>query len=426
MTTQFKTLFYILTLLLSINLKAQEPVSKPIEPTKTEIAAAPKTEKKWYENISIRGYGQVRYNRLLETNENLTCEQCDRSWGKNGGFFLRRLRLVFYGQVHKNVYFYIQPDLAASVTNVGLHYLQLRDAYFDVGLDSLNEFRFRIGQSKVPYGFENLQSSQNRLTLDRNDALNSGVANERDMGLYFMWAPHRIRKLFSTLVSSGLKGSGDYGVLAIGAFNGQTANSTEQNNDLHYIARLSYPFELGSQILELGIQAYTGRWVIPTSNKTSTVKHQNDYNSYLDERYAATVVLYPKPFGFQSEITMGTGPQFNSSTMRIEEKPLYGGYALINYMINYKKQTIIPFVKYQMYEGGKKHELDARSYSMNELEIGAEWQVNKNFELTVQYTISRRNTKDGSYYDNLGVLLPNKLATLQEGNLLRIQAQVNF
>ncbi|HOY15041.1 MAG TPA: hypothetical protein PLY70_17970, partial [Saprospiraceae bacterium] len=37
--------------------------------------------KKWYDNFSIRGYAQVRYNRLLETNENLVCEQCDRSWG---------------------------------------------------------------------------------------------------------------------------------------------------------------------------------------------------------------------------------------------------------------------------------------------------------------------------------------------------------
>jgi hypothetical protein len=36
---------------------------------------------------------------------------------------------------------------------------------------------FKSRQSKVPFGFENLQSSQNRLTLDRNDALNS-AANE--------------------------------------------------------------------------------------------------------------------------------------------------------------------------------------------------------------------------------------------------------
>ena len=130
----------------------------------------PPQEKKWYDQFSIRGYAQVRYNRLLETNSKLKCEQCDRSIGDGGGFFLRRLRIIFSGQLVNNVYFYIQPDFASSVSSTSLHFAQIRDAYFDVGLDKKNEFRFRIGQSKVPYGFENIQSSQNRLPLDRNDA----------------------------------------------------------------------------------------------------------------------------------------------------------------------------------------------------------------------------------------------------------------
>jgi hypothetical protein len=78
------------------------------------------------------------------------------------------------------------------------------------------EFRLRVGQSKVPFGFENLQSSQNRLTLDRNDALNSAVANERDLGAFFYWAPSKIRERFAMLVKDGYKGSGDYGVFAFG------------------------------------------------------------------------------------------------------------------------------------------------------------------------------------------------------------------
>lgn len=38
--------------------------------------------KKWYDNINIRGYAQIRYNKLFETNSNLGCEQCDKSWGE--------------------------------------------------------------------------------------------------------------------------------------------------------------------------------------------------------------------------------------------------------------------------------------------------------------------------------------------------------
>ncbi|MFM9007197.1 MAG: porin, partial [Bacteroidota bacterium] len=65
------------------------------------------TPKKWFESMSIRGYVQARYNRLLETNPDLRCEQCDRSWGDNGGFFLRRVRIIWFGQLSKQVYFYI-------------------------------------------------------------------------------------------------------------------------------------------------------------------------------------------------------------------------------------------------------------------------------------------------------------------------------
>ena len=82
-----------------------------------------KTKKKnWYELLSIRGYSQVRYNRLLETNAQLKCEQCDRSWGENGGFFIRRARIILFGNVHERVYVYLQPDLANAVgtsTNYG-------------------------------------------------------------------------------------------------------------------------------------------------------------------------------------------------------------------------------------------------------------------------------------------------------------------
>jgi hypothetical protein len=63
----------------------------------------------------------------------------------------------------------------------------------------LKEYRVRIGQSKVPYGFENLQSSQNRLSLDRNDALNSAVVNER-FRCFLYWAPSKIRERFAMLV----------------------------------------------------------------------------------------------------------------------------------------------------------------------------------------------------------------------------------
>ena len=368
--------------------------------------------KKWYENLSIRGYSQIRYNRLLETNDKLVNEQGDKSWGNTGGVFVRRMRIIFYGQINKNVYVYVQPDFASSPATDKLNFAQLRDAYFDLGVDKENEFRFRIGQSKVPYGFENMQSSQNRIPLDRNDALNSAVSNERDLGVFFYWAPKNKRQLMSSLVNDGLKGSGDYGLFALGVYNGQTANSPELNNQPHVVSRFTYPFNVSSQTVELSLQAYTGKYVV--SNLSKNVKVNSDKN-YLDQRAAASFILYPKPFGIQAEYTIGKGPEFNKATDSIEVSPLHGGYITASYMTKINHQILIPFVRYQYYDGGKKHELDARSYTVNELEFGAEWQVNKNFELVVNYTMSRRRFEDFAKQDNY-----------QIGNLLRIQAQVNF
>lgn len=368
----------------------------------------------WYEKISIRGYSQVRYNRLFETNPDLGCEQCDKSWGGEGGFFMRRLRVIFYGNVHERVYFYVQPDFASAASSTNLHFAQIRDAYFDLALDKKKEFRFRLGQSKIPYGFENMQSSQNRLPLDRNDALNSAVSNERELATFFYYAPEKVRKRFSSLVKSGLKGSGDYGVFAFGVYNGQTANKPDLNRKVHIVSRLSYPFEFSNgQIIEPGIQAYTGKVVV--ASVTKGVKGINDDFEYLDERLAGSFIVYPKPLGIQAEYTIGTGPEFNPLTNIIEQKNLKGGYATVSYMIKAKNQIIIPFSRYQYYEGGKKHELDARLYRVKDFEIGAEWQPIPNFEFVAMYTIADRRYEDGV-----------KLSNHQTGNLLRLQAQVNF
>jgi hypothetical protein len=374
-----------------------------------------KVNKQWFETIAIRGYMQVRYNRLFETNEQLKCEQCDKSWGENGGAFIRRMRVIISGNVHERVYIYIQPDFASSASSTGLHFAQLRDAYFDLALDAKKTFRLRIGQSKVPFGFENLQSSQNRLALDRNDALNSSVSNERDLGMFFYWAPDKKRQLFAKLVNEGLKGSGDYGVIGFGLYNGQTANKPEANNEMHAVARISYPHQFkNGQIIEGSLQAYKGKYVLPADLRSTGVKAVKSF-SFNDQRVAASFILFPQPFGIQAEYNIGEGPEYNPSKDSIETQKLEGGYITLSYMLKIKKQILIPFVRAQYYDGGKKHELDARSYTVNEMEYGIEWQPFKNFELVAMYTFSERRFEDKKSKSNT-----------QKGSLLRLQAQLNF
>lgn len=379
-------------------------------------------EEHWYDRISLRGYAQIRYNGLFSTNDKVSCEQCDKSWGTtstdpeakaNNGLFIRRARLVFSGQVHPNVFFYFQPDFASSPSTGIQNFVQIRDLYFDLSFDKKKEYRLRVGQSKIPYGFENMQSSSQRLTLDRSDGINSSIANERDLGMFFYWAPAEIRKRFEMLVKDGYKGSGDFGVFALGIYNGQIANKIDGNRDLNVVARVTYPFVIGNQIIEPGIQAYTGKWAF--TGEISSGVTVNDPQYIKDQRVGATFVLYPKPFGIQTEYNIGTGPRYNTVTKTVDVTDLDGGYILLNYKWDLKKQRLYPFAKFQYYDGGKKYEKDARSYVVRDYEFGIEWQPLKAFELTAEYVISDRTFVDSALPINR-----------QQGNLLRLQAQFNF
>ena len=140
-----------------------------------------------------------------------------------------------------------------------------------------------------------------------------------------------------------------------------------------------------------------------------------DQKLYRDERIGATAIIYPRPFGLFAEYNLGVGPEYDKFSNAVTEQKLKGGYITAVYKLDFQGQCLMPFSRFQYYDGGKKHELDARSYEVKELEIGAEWQPNKNFELVVMYTMSARRFEDAA-----------KPINFQRGNLLRIQAQVNF
>jgi hypothetical protein len=369
--------------------------------------------KHWYDKISERGYMQLRYNNLVNNNPKYVCDQCDKSIGPNNGLFLRRMRLVISGDISDHVYIYLQPDFA-SASGSSQNYAQLRDAYFDLSFDHEKAHRIRFGLSKIPYGFEDLQSSQNRLDLDRDDAINSAAPNERDIGAFYYWAPPYVRARFSELVSSGLKGSGDYGEFGAGVYNGQGLNTPSVNSYFHYVARYTYPFKLkNGQFIETSIQGYTGKYTV--TNLSSSTKTQPGA-LYNDQRLAVSLIVYPQPWGFQTEYNWGTGPQYNPQTKYINQHALNGGYALLNYRWKLPYSLVfIPYGRFTYYNGSKKFELDARRYLIVEGDFGIEMQFGKFVELTPQYQYGNRLFVDGA-----------KPVNNQLGNLLRIQLQFNY
>lgn len=411
------------------------PGEKPAE-KKEEKKEEKKKDKSWFEKYKLSGYTQFRINEVLseEPGSAAAMHNGDSSVAENNSFLIRRARLVFEGDVTDRIYIYFQPDFASTVPNSpdANQYVQIRDWYADLHLDDAKIYRIRVGQSKIPYGWENLQSSRNRLPLDRNDAFNSAAKNERDLGAFFYWTPEYAQDFFKKAVDDNLKGSGNYGVFGIGFYNGQGGSLREQNDNLHFITRLTLPYTFANgQMTEVGVQGYTGRYTVLSapisplgvgapSRPLGTLERGNS-EGLLDERIGASWVYYPQPLGFQAEWTVGRGPGLNDAQTEVIDRPLYGGYAMTMY--RYQSQChgeFWPFFRWSFYDGGYKSEVNAPMANISEFELGLEWQMTKYVELVSMYTWTERtNTR--------AINAANTLSYEQfDGDLLRFQLQVRY
>ena len=429
-----------------------------------EVDVQKKKEKKFSTNaVKFRGYVQVRNTTMLGGDEGINLWS-DRSVGDDKSlgdadknFLIRRARFVIYGDYGDHLSYYIQPDFASSVggtTNSNAsgsgNFAQLRDAYGDLYFDKTRVHRIRLGQSKVPYGFENLQSSQNRLALDRNDALNSAVRDERDLGAFYYYTPEVTQTMFEEIQKAGLKHSGNYGMFALGAYNGQGANARDQNDNYHVVSRFTYPWKTESgQFYEAGIQAYKGDYISTTGaysrrntagnlvSATPTLGSGvplSGRNGIADERVGISFMMYPQPFGIQAEWNWGHTPGLDIASNRIEEKNLNGGYVQAMYKIDNVKffndnTTIIPFIKYQYFDGYNKAETNSPKNEVHDWELGAEWQIAPELEITAVYhRMNRTNLVTGA---RNAASTTNNLPAREDyenfsADALRVQVQYNY
>jgi len=395
--------------------------------------AAEASRSPFNERFQIRGYLQTRYTEMLGGDAGINLWS-DRSVGDRNSlgdadknYLIRRARLVFQGDVGDRLSFYIQPDFASSAGSTG-NVAQMRDAYGDVYLTTDRVHRLRVGQSKVPFGWENLQSSSNRLALDRADALNSAVRDERDLGVFYYFTPQHVQSRFEEINERGLKHSGNYGMFGLGLYNGQGANRGDRNDDQHVVARVSYPWKFANgQFFEAGIQAYRGEYVPGTAayrapgdaSRTPTIAEQFEFG-YEDERVGVSAIWYPQPFGVQAEWNWGTTPALDPATNSIVAKDLEGGYVQAMYHIEHRFGAFLPFVRWQYFDGASKAENNAPLNAVNDLEIGVEWQIAAPLELAVVYHRMKRtnlvtgNRAGRSDYQRF------------EADALRLQLQLNF
>lgn len=396
-------------------------------------------EKEWYEKLNIRGYTQFRINDTVWYDHDGAgpYHPNDKSVGPNNNFYIRRCRLIFSGDLGEHLFFYIQPDFASGLAGVSdpgsINYAQLRDCYGDVYLTTDKVHRVRVGQSKVPYGWDNMQSSSNRLPLDRCDFINA-TKSERGLGLFYYWTPDYAQDLYKEVLDEGLKGSGNYGVFGIGCYNGQGNSTLDQNNNMHFVMRLNSPYKFNNgQIVEAGVQAYTGNYVptltsINIGGNSYTPVVVSPSNGVLDQRIAATFVYYPQRLGVTAEWNMGLGPQLgnlshtsSSNPPTISSQPVSGGYVLVNYKNDTERfGRLFPYFRWQTGRGGYIWERNAPFAYLGEFDLGLEWQFTPQMELTCEYDwVNRTNTSGKSPIVN------GQYAQFM-GDLLRFQFQINY
>jgi hypothetical protein len=409
--------------------KAKDDKAKD-DKAKDDKAKDEKKKKLWYDKLTLRGYAQVRISDVMHMEDGSFQPQlpADASIANNQNFLIRRARLIVSGDVHEHLGVYLQPEFAANIQGAAdsNQYVQIRDWYSDLYIDTTKVHRLRIGQSKIPFGWENLQSSSNRIPLDRNDAMNTASRNERDIGVFYYWTPEGAQDFFKYVIDEGLKGSGNYGVFGFGLYNGQGGSFIEQNDTLHAVARLTIPgcFANG-QRYELGMQGYRGNYGVLTSPIApqgigAAVLPTSPPGGIIDEKLGWSAIYYPQPFGFQTEWTVGRGPALNDAQNEIVERSVQGGYVQMMYQTKGDYGTLFPFVRYNYYQGGFKWERNAPWSHNDEWEFGLEWQFIPAAELTTQFTFTdRTNTSARSQ--------ANTLSYGQfEGSFVRFQFQFNY
>ncbi len=200
-------------------------------------------------------------------------------------------------------------------------------------------------------------------------------------------------------------------IVGLGVYNGQGVNRPEATPSRFAVARVSWPFDFGGQIVETGVQAMhgdisvaqekvsvRGADFVPTSSATNRT----------EKRAAASLTVYPQPIGFQAEAMVGEAPVFDLDARAIADASVWGYYG----MLFAKFDALVPFVRYAAYEGSRRTDTNAMPTSSTEIEGGLEYQYNKAVEITLAWQHATR--------------FHQKLLRDVTGDFARVQIQLNY
>ncbi len=407
-------------------IKADEEQNAAIASAEQGLVAGPR----WYERIRITGYVQMRYSMINNG-------KCDISLSDTNActnpqeIYLRRIRMVFSGQVSERLFFYLQPAFEGDGFNTG-NSVDLVDAFADYMVTKDRQHRLRFGMHRVLNSFDTFRTSGQRQELDRHESIQSGAPGERDLGVSYYWTSEIAQQRYQTLTQYH-NGPGDYGNFGIMVYNGQGRNKAELNANKGVSVRLAHPFELpNGRLVEVGAHGYYNQFVAQSSGAVvigapnSTTANTRCYRNLLgnggcqvlDERVNMYLWTPPQPWGIMAEYTFGRGPERDNVGI-LRPQDLHGGYVQGNYTWRYSYTGLLtPYVRWGEYYGGNKNSQGV-AYLTRNVNVGLVWEPDTHWRFVAEYLFKHGNNQQS----NSGALAFGQPQDTFNADIIRFQVQ---
>ncbi len=268
----------------------------------------------------FKGYIQVQY-------------RSDQAADKRE-FLVRRARIKFEGEVDKRTSYEVQLQMDAKEKGLAKGTkTQVRNVFVDY---KLNRGRLRIGQAKIPWGYDLQRSSTIRWTspVGRAFFLDRLFPNARDIGV--QWEYRR---------------SPNAPKFDVGVFNGTGMNKSDNNDKKNVMARVDFPVSCGS----VAVSAYTGE-----DGSGAAATDQNRYGVSAHFKWSDTEFL--------SEYVQGDD---RGADVR-------GWYAQVGHPLTKRAPNLI-FAKYDQYD----ENTDLANDLFKRWSLGYWYELDKHNRLTV-------------------------------------------
>lgn len=250
-------------------------------------------------------------------------------------FLARRARVNLRGPVSDRMSYRVEFQLDAKESGKGRgSKVQLRTAYADY---DLNNGRLRVGQAKIPWGYELLESVPKLWAAERAFFMDRLFPNQRDIG-----------------VQANFQRSPGAPQLDVGVFNGTGINADDNNSRKNIMARADFPLPNGS----FALSGYIGE-----DGEGAAATDQ-------DRCGASARFKWPRGAEFMGELVTG----------KDRDHDVRGWYAQLGHPVSKSRPDML-FVKYDQYD----ENTDASADLFKRWSVGYWWEPEPPTRIGVVY-----------------------------------------